>query len=119
MVGMYDTGLVILSVVVAALASYVALDLASRISASLGSNAAKYWLAGGALSMGTGIWSMHFIGMLAYRLPIPMSYDVPTTLFSLAIAVGISGYALHTVSSGALGAGRLLGAALLMGLGIA
>ena len=119
MVGSYDTGLVILSVVVAAIASYVALDLASRISASLGGSAARYWLAGGALSMGTGIWSMHFIGMLAFRLPMPMSYDVALTLLSLLIAVIVSGFALLTVSHGMLSMRRLLGAGLMMGLGIA
>ena len=73
MTGTYNAWLVILSIVVAVIASYVALDLASRITASTGSKTARYWLAGGALSMGTGIWSMHFIGMLAFRLPIPMS----------------------------------------------
>ncbi|HVS25834.1 MAG TPA: diguanylate cyclase [Burkholderiales bacterium] len=119
MAGTYNTWLVILSIVVAVIASYVALDLASRIAASTGSKTARYWLAGGALSMGTGIWSMHFIGMLAFRLPIPMSYDIPITLLSLLIAVIVSGFALFTVSHGTLSMRRLLGAGLLMGIGIA
>ena len=119
MVGTYDTWLVILSIVVAVLASYVALDLASRIAASTGSKAAHYWLAGGALSMGTGIWSMHFIGMLAFRLPIPMSYDIPVTMLSLLIAFIVSRFALFTVSHGTLSMRRLLTAGLLMGIGIA
>ncbi len=119
MVGTYDLWLVLLSIVVAVIASYVALDLASRVAASQGSKAARYWLNGGAISMGTGIWSMHFIGMLAFRLPIPMSYDVPLTLLSLLIAVIVSGFALHTVSHGTLSMRRLLGAGLLMGIGIA
>jgi len=118
-VGTYDTWLVILSIVVAVLASYVALDLASRIAASTGSKAADYWLAGGALSMGTGIWSMHFIGMLAFRLPIPMSYDIPVTMLSLLIAFIVSRFALFTVSHGTLSMRRLLTAGLLMGIGIA
>jgi len=118
-VGTYDTWLVILSIVVAVLASYVALDLASRIAASTGSKAAHYWLAGGALSMGTGIWSMHFIGMLAFRLPIPMSYDIPVTMLSLLIAFIVSRFALFTVSHGTLSMRRLLTAGLLMGIGIA
>ena len=63
MSGSYDPGLVVLSIIVAIIASYVALDLASRVSASRHSKAAKYWLLGGAVSMGVGIWSMHFIGM--------------------------------------------------------
>jgi NO-binding membrane sensor protein with MHYT domain/two-component sensor histidine kinase len=118
MVGTYDYRLVLLSVIVAITASYVALDLASRVAASHGRTARLYWLAGGAISMGTGIWSMHFIGMLAFRLPIPVSYDIPITLLSLLIAVIASGFALVWVSFGALGMGRLLGGGLLMGVAI-
>ncbi len=80
MIASYDYWLVLLSVVVAINASFVALDLGSRIAAYQGRKYARYWLAAGALSMGTGIWSMHFIGMLAYRLPIPLSFDVRITL---------------------------------------
>ena len=119
MIGTYDVWLVSLSIFVAVIASYVALDLASRVVASQGSKAARYWLVGGAISMGTGIWSMHFIGMLAFRLPIPMSYDIPITLISLLIAALVSGFALNTVSHGALSVRRLLVAGLLMGIGIA
>jgi len=79
-------------VLVATLASYAALDLASRITAAKG-RSAKFWLLGGAFSMGTGIWSMHFIGMLAFSLPIPMGYDVPITLLSMLIAIVVSGFA--------------------------
>src|SRR5712692_3399830 len=117
MVGTYDSLLVVLSVVVAIVASYVALDLVSRVVASRVRIAARLWMAGGAVSMGTGIWSMHFIGMLAFRLPIPMSYDVPTTLLSLLIAVLASGFALYLVSWGHLTLLRLAGAGVLMGIG--
>src|SRR5260370_3062798 len=109
MVGTYDSLLVVLSVVVAIVASYVALDLVSRVVASRVRIAARLWMAGGAVSMGTGIWSMHFIGMLAFRLPIPMSYDVPTTLLSLLVAVLASGFALYLVSWGHLKLLRLAG----------
>jgi diguanylate cyclase (GGDEF)-like protein len=115
----YDTWLVILSIVVAIVASYVALDLASRVVASRGSRGARYWLAGGAVSMGTGIWSMHFIGMLALHLPIPMAYNIRLTLLSLLIAAIVSGFALHMVSHDTLSLRRLLRGGLLMGLGIA
>ena len=81
------------SVLVATLASYTALDLATRITASKGAPRAS-GCSGGAFSMGTGIWSMHFIGMLAFSLPIPMGYDVPITLLSMLIAVVVSGFAL-------------------------
>ncbi|MGH8744805.1 MAG: MHYT domain-containing protein, partial [Burkholderiales bacterium] len=112
MTGTYNTWLVVLSIVVAVIASYVALELATRIAASKGTKTARYWLAGGALSMGTGIWSMNFIGMLAFRLPIPMSYDIPITLLSLLIAISVSGFALFTVSHGTLNMRRLMRAGL-------
>ncbi|MEO8343529.1 MAG: MHYT domain-containing protein, partial [Gallionella sp.] len=118
MAGNYNPWLVFLSIVVATVASYVALDLASRVVAH-GNRASRYWLIGGALSMGTGIWSMHFIGMLAFQLPIPMSYDIPITLLSLVIAIIVSGFALYTVSHGTLSLHRLLSGGLLMGIGIA
>ena len=117
--GTYNHGLVILSIVVATLASYVALDLVSRVVATHGTPASLYWLFGGALSMGTGIWSMHFIGMLAFQLPIPMAYDIPITLASLVIAIIVSGFALYTVSHGAWSLNRLFSAGVLMGIGIA
>jgi PAS domain S-box-containing protein len=119
MVGTYEVWLVLLSIAVAIFASYVALDLASRVSSSAGSKAQPYWLIGGALSMGCGIWSMHFIGMLAFRLPIPMAYNIPVTLLSLLFAVAASAFALHVVSRDSLGTGRLLASGTAMGTGIA
>ncbi|HEV8692731.1 MAG TPA: EAL domain-containing protein [Lysobacter sp.] len=116
--GTYDSWLVMLSVAVAVMASYVALDLASRVTASEG-HAARYWLIGGAVSMGIGIWSMHFIGMLAFRLPIPMSYNGPITALSLLIAMVVSGFALYTVSGKSLTLRRLTVGGVLMGIGIA
>src|SRR5438874_11954621 len=117
--GTSDPWLVGLSIGVAVIAAYVALDLVSRVVASRKTKAARYWLLGGAFSMGTGIWSMHFIGMLAFRLPIPLSYDVMTTLLSLLIAILVSGFALYTINRKILTARRLVASALLMGVGIA
>jgi diguanylate cyclase (GGDEF)-like protein len=117
-VGTYSYWLVVGSVIVAVLASYTALDLATRITASRGRNA-RLWLLGGAFSMGTGIWSMHFIGMLAFSLPIPMGYDVPMTLLSMLIAVVVSGFALYMVSREHLTWKNLLLGGVLTGLGIA
>src|SRR5882672_12764107 len=117
MTGTYNYWLVFVSLVVASLASYTALDLASRISASKGLPG-RLWLLGGAFSMGTGIWSMHFIGMLAFSLPIPMGYDVSVTLLSMLIAIIVSGFALLMVTGSTLGKRRLLIAGVLMGLGI-
>ncbi len=92
-VGTYDPRLVILSFVAAVMASYTALDLAGRVTASTG-RTRMLWLVGGAASMGLGIWSMHFIAMLAFRLPMPMPYHVPTVLLSLLVHCdGCSDYA--------------------------
>jgi diguanylate cyclase (GGDEF)-like protein/PAS domain S-box-containing protein len=109
---------VLLSIAVAVMASYVALDLASRVTASAGS-AARLWLAGGAVSMGLGIWSMHFVAMLAYKLPISVRYEPWTTFASMMAAIATSGFALYTVSRERLGLERLVGGGILMGLGIA
>ena len=94
----YSPGLVALSLVVAVSASYVALDLLGSLSQAVGRTRAG-WLAGGALAMGFGIWSMHFIGMLAFEMPgMPMSYDVPLMMLSILVAVGASGFALSVMS---------------------
>ena len=78
----------------------------------------RVWLLGGSLTMGIGIWSMHFIGMLAYSLPIGLRYDVTTTLLSLLAAILTSGCALWISSGANLGLQRLAGGALFMGAGI-
>jgi diguanylate cyclase (GGDEF)-like protein/PAS domain S-box-containing protein len=88
------------------------------VTASAG-RTARYWLAGGAVSMGMGIWSMHFIGMLAFRLPMPMSYSPSITALSLLIAMLVSGFALYVVSREQLGLRNLVGGGVLMGIGIA
>jgi diguanylate cyclase (GGDEF)-like protein len=118
MTGTYSYWQVLLSLLVAILASYTALDLATRITASKG-RSATLWLVGGAFSMGTGIWAMHFIGMLAFSLPVPMGYDVPVTLLSMAIAIVVSGFALYMVTRDTLARKNLLWGGTLMGLGIA
>src|SRR3954464_9085231 len=97
----YSYWLALVSLLVAILASYTALDLATRITASSG-RSARVWLCGGAFSMGIGIWSMHFLGMLAFSLPIPLSYDVTITIASMLIAIVVSGFALHIVTQDTL-----------------
>jgi diguanylate cyclase (GGDEF)-like protein len=113
----YTSWLVALSFGVAILVSYAALRLAARVAAGE-RGSARIWLAAGALAMGVGIWSMHFIGMLALSLSIPLAYDVPTTLLSLAIAVLTSGFALLLTSGASLTTARLSWGALIMGAGI-
>ena len=117
LVGGYDAKLVILSIIVATLASYTALNLAGRVTVSEG-RASKMWLLGGAFSMGTGIWAMHFIGMLAFSLPIQIGYDIPITLLSLFIAMGVAGFALFLVSRPQVSVTNFFAGGTLMGLGI-
>jgi diguanylate cyclase len=94
--GSYDLQLVLLSVLVAMAASYAALYLARRVTSARGI-AARAWLVGGGCVMGAGIWSMHFIGMLAFKQPIRMAYDPWLTAVSLLIAIVTSGFALSIV----------------------
>jgi two-component system sensor histidine kinase/response regulator len=118
LVGTYDDRLVALSIVIAIGASYAALDLAGRVTAARGSSRA-IWLAGGATAMGLGIWSMHYIGMLAFTLPIPVFYHWPTVLLSLLAAIASSAIALYVVSRPTMKMWHAAAASVLMGAGIA
>ncbi|MFI3311387.1 EAL domain-containing protein [Ewingella allii] len=113
----YNDVLILFSFIVAMLASYTALDMAGRVATTQG-RASKLWLVGGALSMGIGIWSMHFIGMLAFSLPVSMGYDPLITLFSMLIAIVSSAFALWLVCHERLPTQSLLLGSLLMGGGI-
>src|SRR4030088_168133 len=99
-------------------ASYAALDLAGRVTAAGGWTRAV-WLLGGAGAMGTGIWSMHYIGTLAFILPVPVAYHWPTVLLSLLAAIVASAIALYVVSRQVMNAFRALAGSVLMGAGIA
>src|ERR1700680_276599 len=116
--GSYNYAFVALSVVIAMFASYAALDLASRVTAA-GGWTRVVWLLGGAGAMGTGIWSVHYIAMLAFVLPVPVAYHWPTVLLSLFAAILASVIALHVVSQQKMGAFRALAGSVLMGGGIA
>jgi two-component system, sensor histidine kinase and response regulator len=118
MLGYYDTRLVALSVFIAVVAAYAALDLAARVTSARG-RARYLWLSGGATAMGTGIWSMHYIGMLAFRLPVPVLYDWPTVLVSLLAAIFASLVALFVVSRQKMGPLQALVGCVIMGGGIA
>src|SRR5246127_1562409 len=118
LIGSYNYALVALSVLIAMFASYAALDLAGRVTAAGGWTRAV-WLLGGAGAMGTGIWSMHYIGMLAFILPIPVAYHWPTVLLSLFAAILASVIALYMVSRQKMGVSRAVGGSALMGAGIA
>ena len=118
LIGSYNYALVALSVLIAMFASYAALDLAGRVTAAGGWTRAV-WLLGGASAMGTGIWSMHYIGMLAFVLPIPVAYHWPTVLLSLIAAILASVIALYVVSRQKMDGSRALAGSVLMGAGIA
>jgi NO-binding membrane sensor protein with MHYT domain len=87
LIGTYSPSLVVISLCVAMLASYTALDMVGRIATAHG-RSIGWWTAGGAFAMGIGVWSMHFIGMLAFELPIALGYDLWLTVLSLLIAMG-------------------------------
>jgi signal transduction histidine kinase/CheY-like chemotaxis protein len=115
--GHYEYPLVLVSVLVAIVASYSALSLAGRVAESKGL-ATYAWTVGGAIAMGSGIWAMHFIGMLAFRLPIPIAFDIPITMVSLLLPIAASGLALWQFSRPDLSRTRLAVSAVLMGAGI-
>src|SRR5262245_42927334 len=114
----HNPGLVILSIIIAVLASYTALDLAGRVTAAQ-ARARLGWLIGGAVAMGIGIWSMHFTAMLAFKLPIPIFYNFPIVFLSLAVAIVASGIALQIASRQAMNWRLLLVGGFIMGLAIA
>ncbi|AWN42638.1 MHYT domain-containing protein [Methylobacterium durans] len=117
--GSHDHFLVLLSVVIAAAASYTALDLASRVRAATGW-VRHAWLGTAAVAMGGGIWSMHFVAMLAFSMPgMEVSYDPTLTVLSLLLAVGVTGAAFAVVSRSDASTIMLGWSGLFMGLGIA
>ena len=120
----YDPALVMLSVAIAVFASYTALDLGSQVRTATSLRSARSgprwaWIAGAALAMGGGIWSMHFVGMLAFQMGMPAAYDFWLTAVSFLIAVVFTGAAFALVSRPAAGARSLLLGGPMMGLGVA
>jgi NO-binding membrane sensor protein with MHYT domain/CheY-like chemotaxis protein/nitrogen-specific signal transduction histidine kinase len=114
----YSPFLVAISIVIACLASYTALDLAGRVALARERNRLT-WLIYASTAMGLGIWSMHFVGMLALRIPIAVEYDAPLVLVSALIAIAAAFLAMFTVSRSELPTGRLLIAGVIMGVAIA
>jgi NO-binding membrane sensor protein with MHYT domain len=95
--GAYDSVLVGLSIVIAVLASFTALTLVGRVKESSG-RARTVWLLGAATALGGGIWSMHFVAMLAFSLHMPIHYNVVLTVVSLVAAIVVASIALYTVT---------------------
>jgi NO-binding membrane sensor protein with MHYT domain len=116
--GTYNPYLVVLSILVASFASYTALDLGGRVGAARGFSR-RVWLVAAAITMGGGIWSMHFIGMLAFIMPMPMSYDIGLTILSLLVAIFVTGGGFYVISRQIASRVRLALSGIFMGLGIA
>ncbi|WP_322052125.1 MHYT domain-containing protein [Paraburkholderia bannensis] len=118
MTGYYDPSLVVLSCLLAIFASFTALDISDRLDV-IGKRPLLPWIAFGGCIMGLGIWSMHFIAMLAFHLPIAVGYNIPVTLLSLLIAIVASAIGFLPLCRYELRWSHLAGAAVAMGLGVA
>lgn len=120
MEGRYNWHLVFLSYLIASLASFVALDITERIRNSEESSRLKLlWLILGAFAMGTGIWTMHFIGMLAFEMPMPMHYELKITLLSMLYAIIASAFAFFLIRNSQINSLSLRFGGVILGLGIA
>ncbi|MBC7840156.1 MAG: PAS domain-containing protein, partial [Nitrospiraceae bacterium] len=117
MTGTHDWRLVVLSVVIGAMASYAALDLAGRATATHGRSRLT-WLVVGSIVMGIGINSMHFVGMSGFHLPVSILYHIPTVMIALLAAICASAIALFVVSRSEMHLPQALAGSFCMGLGI-
>ncbi|WP_419420164.1 MHYT domain-containing protein [Legionella sp. D16C41] len=118
--GTYSIRLVIISYLVAVAASYVALDIANRVrEVGITFYNRILWILGGAFAMGAGIWSMHFIGMLAFIMPMPMAYDLFLTILSMLIAIFASGIAFSLLQIKRIKKNALILGGIILGLSIA
>jgi diguanylate cyclase (GGDEF)-like protein/PAS domain S-box-containing protein len=114
----YDYGLVALSVLLAMVTSYAALELAGRVTSARG-RVRALWLGCGAVVMGLGIWAMHCVGMLALNMPIAVSYHLPTVILSLLAAIAASAVALFVVSRTRMSLWQEIAGSIVMGSGLA
>lgn len=119
MEGSYSWILVFASYCVAVIASYTAIYFGTRVF-DLSGRSRQFWLAAGALSLGSGIWSMHFVGMSAYTMPghMHMSFNATLTLASWIPAVLASALALYVITLPKVSAKTVASSALIMGAGI-
>src|SRR5437879_3329893 len=116
--GTHDPYLVALSILVASFASYTALDLSGHVGPARGL-ARRVWLVAAAITMAGGIWSMHFVAMLAFIMPTPMAYDIGLTTLSLVVAMFVTGGGFYVISRRSGSRLRLVLSGVFMGLGIA
>jgi NO-binding membrane sensor protein with MHYT domain/putative SOS response-associated peptidase YedK len=116
--GTYNPYLVALSALVASFASYTALDLGGHVGPARGFSR-RMWLLAAAITMGGGIWSMHFVAMLAFIMPTPMSFDIELTTLSLVVTIFVTGGGFYVISRQSASPLRLVLSGIFMGLGIA
>ncbi len=116
--GVYQLPLVVLSYMVASFASYTALALAQQLLSAKSGKEKRLLHWGGAFAMGAGIWSMHFVGMLAYKMRMVVEYDPLLTLLSMLIAIAVAYRVLAIVAREHLSYGQIFIGAVLLGLGI-
>ncbi|MEO8450394.1 MAG: response regulator [Gemmatimonadota bacterium] len=114
----YAARLVALSVFTAIFASFAALAVVSRVTASRRGTGRAIWLGVGGTAMGLGIWAMHFIAMLAFSLPVPVRYNLGITIASMIPAIAGSTVALWAMSRESIDRARLHAGGLLMAVGI-
>src|SRR5437868_10315278 len=114
----HDPTLAALSYVVAFFASYTALDMGERLRTAHG-KARTLWLAGSAIVLGGGIWSMHLVAMLAFRISLAVTYDPGMTLLSMVVAIVFTSIGFYIVSQSQLTLLRLGTAGTVVGLGVA
>ncbi|WP_072044875.1 EAL domain-containing protein [Aliterella atlantica] len=113
----YDWRLVILSLVIAIVSSYTALDLAKQVPLAVG-RASKLWLTGAAIALGISVWLMHFIAMLAYELQIPVNYNFYIVFLSMLVAIACCGIGLSFVTKQPLNWLQFLAGGSFVALGI-
>ncbi len=113
----WDIPLVALSVLAAMIGSFTALTHAQRMRESSG-RSAWIWMTAGGITLGLAIWSMHFIGMLAFHLPIPLGYDLPLTLLSALPAIAAALLGFYVLREPDISIVRIIVSGVLMGLGI-
>lgn len=116
--GSYNEALVLLSVSIACLGSYSCLSVPDRIHGSKTAIHRLGWLAAGALAMGSGVWAMHFVGMLAFVLPFAVGYDISTTVISMIPAIFAAAVMLYVISRPTIKRSQILIGGILMGIGI-
>lgn len=114
----HDPFLVLLAYLVACAGSFATLDMAERVAHAENLSSQRLWRWVGAGCLAGGIWAMHFIGMLAFQVPVDVHFQLPVTLLSLLIALLTSWLVMYTLSRPSLSFWQCLKASVWIGMGI-